>query len=76
MRGDDNDCAICPNCGMPRCPHCGECTTPVWAIPLMFQCECGWSGVLNEKMTPQLVRDAFHTLWLNVERDSIAGGLG
>lgn len=44
---------------MPVCPHCGCCTTPVWAMRYTFQCGCGWSG----QMEDGLLQEIFRPIW-------------
>ena len=76
MRGEVQITPFCDCCGAPSCPYCGCCTTPVWAVPLMFQCDCGYSGLADVSRMPAAVAEAFHALWRGVERRSGAGGLG
>lgn len=54
---------------MPKCPLCGIPTLPVWAIPSMFQCLCGFHGLVD--LRAMTVDDAATLLqiWCDVDGD-------
>jgi hypothetical protein len=54
---------FCSDCGRPFCPACECCTEPVWAMPMTFQCACGWSGVVLAESLPDDIAASLREVW-------------
>lgn len=52
---------------MPLCSYCDGHMTPVWALPMTFQCDCGYSGQLDVSSVPSHVADALIALWESID---------
>ena len=50
---------------MPVCPYCGCCTVPVWAMRYTFQCDCGWSGEMQDARLQAI----FRPIWEGIMRE-------
>lgn len=68
--GSIRNSRFCDDCGMPNCPHCDCCLMPVWPMPGTFQCQCGFSGMVDLDALPAEVADAVLSLWDHVRRPS------
>lgn len=41
---------------------------PIWPLPMSFQCECGFSAVVDDARSPEL-REAYASLWADAKPD-------